>query len=90
MWHGALGLALVHGGGGTATNMAVNEVLANRAAQILGHQPGRYDVVHPLVHGNRSQSTNDVYPTALQLAALERTPVAVAALTRLADVERVR
>jgi aspartate ammonia-lyase len=85
MWHGALGLALVHGGGGTATNMAVNEVLANRAAQILGHPAGRYDVVHPLVHVNRSQSTNDVYPTALQLAALERTPVAVAALTRVAE-----
>jgi aspartate ammonia-lyase len=85
MWHEALGLALVHGGGGTATNMAVNEVVANRAAQILGHRPGRYDVVHPLEHVNRSQSTNDVYPTALQLAALERTPIALAALSRVAE-----
>jgi aspartate ammonia-lyase len=84
-WHEALPLALVHGGGGTATNMAVNEVLANRAAQILGDAPGRYELVHPLGHVNRSQSTNDVYPTALQLAALERTAPAVAALTSVAE-----
>ena len=61
-------VALVQGGGGTTTNMAVNEVLANRAAQLLGAEPGRADVVHPLDHVNRSQSTNDVVPTALALA----------------------
>ena len=76
-------IALVQGGGGTTTNMAVNEVLANRAAQILGAEPGRYDVVHPLDHVNRSQSTNDVVPTALALAAQA---CARAALAGLGDV----
>jgi aspartate ammonia-lyase len=60
--------------------MAVNEVLANRAAVLLGAQPGRYDVVHPLDHVNRSQSTNDVVPTALALAVQACAPAALAGL----------
>lgn len=63
-------VALVQGGGGTATNMNVNEVLANRSEVLLGGRPGVYRLVHPN-HVNRSQSTNDTYPTALQVAALE-------------------
>jgi aspartate ammonia-lyase len=59
---------LLEGSGGTSTNMNVNEVLANRAQQILGGALGRYDLVHPNDHVNRSQSTNDVYPTAMKLA----------------------
>ena len=73
-------VALVQGGGGTTTNMAVNEVLANRAAQLLGAEPGRSDVVHPLDHVNRSQSTNDVVPTALALAVQACAPAALAGL----------
>jgi aspartate ammonia-lyase len=73
-------IALVQGGGGTTTNMAVNEVLANRAAQLLGAEPGSYDVVHPLDHVNRSQSTNDVVPTALALAVQACAPAALAGL----------
>src|SRR4051794_20023202 len=73
-------VALVQGGGGTTTNMAVNEVLANRAAQLLGAEPGRPDVVHPLDHVNRSQSTNDVVPTALALAVQACAPAALAGL----------
>ena len=59
---------LIQGGAGTSTNMNANEVVANRALQRLGHPRGRYDVLHPLDHVNRSQSTNDVYPTAVKVA----------------------
>ena len=58
------------GGAGTSTNMNVNEVIANRAIEILGGAKGDYDLVHPLNDVNRSQSTNDVYPTALRIAAI--------------------
>ena len=78
-------VALVQGGGGTTTNMAVNEVLANRAAQLLGAEPGRADVVHPLDHVNRSQSTNDVVPTALALAVQACAPAALAGLADVID-----
>jgi aspartate ammonia-lyase len=57
-------------GAGTSHNMNANEVLANRAAEILGGPKGRYDRVHPNDHVNMSQSTNDVFPTATRLALL--------------------
>jgi aspartate ammonia-lyase len=60
----------LQGGAGTSTNMNVNEVIANRALLILGEKPGHYDVVHPIAHVNLHQSTNDVYPTALKVAAI--------------------
>ena len=60
----------LQGGAGTSTNMNVNEVLANRALQILGVPLGQYARVHPLDDINRHQSTNDTYPTALKLAAI--------------------
>ncbi|WP_107091575.1 aspartate ammonia-lyase [Streptomyces sp. MMG1533] len=68
----------VQGGAGTSTNMNANEVIANRALEILGHPRGRYDVIHPLDHVNLGQSTNDVYPTAVRLAL-------VTSLRRLGD-----
>jgi len=58
------------GGAGTSLNMNVNEVVANRALQLLGHAPGNYAVLSPLDHVNLHQSTNDTYPTALRVAAL--------------------
>ncbi len=58
------------GGAGTSTNMNFNEVIANRAVEILGGELGDYGVVHPIEHVNMHQSTNDVYPTALKVAAL--------------------
>ena len=58
------------GGAGTSTNMNVNEVIANRAIEILGGNKGEYDLIHPLNEVNMSQSTNDVYPTALRIAAI--------------------
>ena len=59
---------MIQGGAGTSTNMNANEVIANRALELLGHERGAYEVVHPNNHVNLSQSTNDVYPTALKLA----------------------
>lgn len=58
------------GGAGTSTNMNLNEVIANRAIEILGGEKGDYRLVDPLSHVNLSQSTNDVYPTALRVAAI--------------------
>lgn len=60
------------GGAGTSTNMNVNEVIANRAIEILGGKKGDYDLVHPLNDVNMSQSTNDVYPTALRITSIHR------------------
>ncbi len=62
----------LQGGAGTSTNMNVNEVIANRAIELLGGNKGDYDLVHPLNHVNLSQSTNDVYPTALRIAAIHQ------------------
>jgi len=61
----------LQGGAGTSLNMNVNEVLANRAEEILGGRRGEYRHVHPLHHVNLHQSTNDVFPTALKIAAIE-------------------
>ena len=59
---------VIQGGAGTSTNMNANEVIANRALEILGAGRGDYARLHPNEHVNMSQSTNDVYPTALKLA----------------------
>ena len=59
---------VIQGGAGTSTNMNANEVICNRALEILGHKKGDYEKLHPLNHVNLSQSTNDVYPTAFRIA----------------------
>jgi aspartate ammonia-lyase len=59
---------VIQGGAGTSTNMNANEVIANRALELLGHERGDYAKVHPNNDVNLSQSTNDVYPTAIKLA----------------------
>jgi aspartate ammonia-lyase len=59
---------MIQGGAGTSTNMNANEVIANRALELLGRPRGDYHSVHPNNHVNLSQSTNDVYPTAMKLA----------------------
>ena len=59
---------VIQGGAGTSTNMNANEVIANRALQRMGHVKGDYQFVHPINDVNMSQSTNDVYPTALRVA----------------------
>lgn len=77
-------LDVFQGGAGTSTNMNMNEVIANRALEIMGLPRGRYDVVHPNNDVNLSQSTNDVYPTAIRLAILLSQGQLQAALERLA------
>ena len=57
----------LQGGAGTSTNMNVNEVIANRALEILGEKRSAYNIIHPNNHINMSQSTNDVYPTAIKI-----------------------
>ncbi|SKA24188.1 aspartate ammonia-lyase [Consotaella salsifontis] len=59
---------VIQGGAGTSANMNANEVIANRALELLGRQRGEYAHLHPIEHVNMSQSTNDVYPTAIKLA----------------------
>ena len=65
---------VIQGGAGTSTNMNANEVIANRALELLGAQKGDYARLHPLDHVNLSQSTNDVYPTAVKRRAAVRHP----------------
>ncbi|MBK7646909.1 MAG: aspartate ammonia-lyase [Betaproteobacteria bacterium] len=67
-WHDHFVVDVIQGGAGTSTNMNANEVIANRALEILGHGKGQFQHLHPNEHVNMSQSTNDVYPTALKLA----------------------
>src|SRR5690242_8894333 len=71
-------------GAGTSHNMNVNEVLANRANELLGGERGTYTPVHPNDHVNMAQSTNDVIPTAIRLAALAELPALLDALGRVA------
>jgi fumarate hydratase class II len=71
-------------GAGTSHNMNCNEVLANRANELLGGKRGDYKPVHPNDHVNMAQSTNDVIPTAIRLGALSLLPALLAALDRLA------
>lgn len=71
-WQEAFPLDPYQGGAGTSINMNANEVIANRALELLGHRKGDYHILHPNDHVNTSQSTNDVYPTALRLATYTR------------------
>ncbi|MFC0682942.1 aspartate ammonia-lyase, partial [Lysobacter korlensis] len=59
---------MIQGGAGTSTNMNTNEVIANRGLELMGHARGDYRHLHPIDDVNRSQSTNDVYPTSIKLA----------------------
>ncbi|MEK6264410.1 MAG: aspartate ammonia-lyase [Clostridium sp.] len=76
----------IQGGAGTSGNMNANEVIANRANEILGGKLGAYDKVHPNDHVNMGQSTNDVFPTAGKMAALKLMPRTLAELKKLSDV----
>ena len=76
---------MIQGGAGTSSNMNANEVIANRALELLGRKRGDYAVVHPNTHVNLSQSTNDVYPTAVKLALHEAIDEQRAAMHQLAE-----
>ncbi len=73
----------IQGGAGTSTNMNANEVVANRGLELLGHPKGEYRHLHPLDDVNLSQSTNDVYPTAVKLALWWQVEGLLAALAEL-------
>jgi aspartate ammonia-lyase len=68
--HSQFVVDMIQGGAGTSTNMNANEVIANRALEILGYEKGEYKFCHPNNHVNLSQSTNDAYPTALKIAII--------------------
>lgn len=84
-WDDQFPVGALQGSGGVATNMNLNEVIANRASELLGGRRGSYQPVHPNDHVNRSQSTNDTYPTALSLAVLDAGGGVLAALSLLAE-----
>lgn len=79
---------LVQGGAGTSTNMNINEVVANRALELLGHQKGEYKYCHPNNHVNLSQSTNDAFPTSFKLAFIFMNEELVAELRLLIQAFR--
>jgi aspartate ammonia-lyase len=81
---------VIQGGAGTSTNMNANEVIANRALEHLGHAKGAYEHLHPNDHVNASQSTNDVYPTALRLAAWAGIGSLMAAMAELRGAFEVK
>ena len=84
-WHDQFVVDVFQAGAGTSHNMNANEVLANRALELLGEQRGRYTVVHPNDQVNMGQSTNDVFPTAMRIATLARMHSILQALDGLAS-----
>ena len=66
-FHDQFVVGVVQGGAGTSTNMNANEVITNIALEMAGHEKGDYEFISPIDHTNRSQSTNDVYPTAIKV-----------------------
>ena len=83
---------VIQGGAGTSTNMNANEVIANRGLELMGHKKGEYKYLHPLEHVNMSQSTNDVYPTAVKVAlhfSIQRLTQAMAELQAAFEAKAV-
>lgn len=75
----------IQGGAGTSINMNTNEVIANRALELLGEEKGRYDIISPNSHVNMSQSTNDAFPCGIHIAAIIRLDLLVDTLEKLID-----
>lgn len=74
---------LIQGGAGTSTNMCANEVIANRALEIMGKEKGDYAAISPNDHVNHAQSTNDAYPSAIHIAFLLYNKEVIASLEKL-------
>ena len=83
-------LDMIQGGAGTSTNMNINEVIANRANEMMGYSKGSYEVVTPNDHVNLSQSTNDAYPTAIKIAAIATNQQLVTVLQQLIQSLRAK
>ncbi len=75
----------IQGGAGTSVNMNTNEVLVNRALEIMGQPKGRYDIISPNNHANMAQSTNDSFPTGIKVCVSTKSKKLIQALNRLAD-----
>ena len=75
----------IQGGAGTSINMNMNEVLCNRALEILGYPKGRYDIISPNNHANMAQSTNDVFPTSIKVCLLKKAQILNEALIDMAE-----
>lgn len=84
-WHEEFIVDPVQGGAGTSSNMNVNEVITNRAIEIMSGTKGDFSVVHPNDDVNKGQSTNDVYPTAGKLTMLKKIPLLRAVLVELKE-----
>ena len=81
---------MMQGGAGTSVNMNANEVIANRALEIMGHEKGDYQYCYPNDHCNCGQSTNDVYPTTIRLAIIHMNKSLIGALTGLISAFRYK
>src|SRR6476661_5223963 len=88
--HDQFQLDVFQGGAGTSTNMNANEVIANRALELMGHQKGEYQFCDPHDHVNASQSTNDAYPSALHVGMALGNAQIVAAFNDLIDAFRAK
>lgn len=88
--HDQFKLDVLQGGAGTSTNMNANEVIANRALEFLGHKKGEYKYCDPHDHVNRSQSTNDSYPTAMHVGMALGNKEIVSSFNKLVDAFRAK
>jgi len=84
-FHRNFSVDMIQGGAGTSTNMAANEVIANRALEIMGYDKGEYNYCHPNNHVNLSQSTNDAYPTSVKVALFKNNERLIEVLIELVD-----
>ena len=89
-FHADFPIDMMQGGAGTSVNMNANEVIANRALEIMGHKKGEYQYCYPNDHVNCGQSTNDVYPTSIRLALIRMNKNLVASLTGLISALRYK
>ncbi|MDY0201106.1 MAG: aspartate ammonia-lyase [Bacteroidales bacterium] len=89
-FHNHFAVDMIQGGAGTSTNMNANEVIANRALEIMGYEKGQYEFCHPNNHVNLSQSTNDAYPTGIKIGLIESNKQLVEVLKTLVDSFRAK
>lgn len=85
-WHEYFIVDPIQGGAGTSMNMNINEIVANRALELMGHNKGDYVQLSPNSHVNMSQSTNDVFPTAIHLSTLRLLEQLLQTMTKMSTV----
>ena len=89
-WHDNFPIDMMQGGAGTSVNMNANEVIANRALEIMGHEKGEYQYCYPNDHVNCGQSTNDVYPTTIRLALIRMNKALIESLMKMIKAFRAK